>query len=74
MTKQLFPFVEIPDNYKDIIGVPDPGTRLYRAYGSSDDAVKWSDAVFNICHGYGAVSPGGVAMYAKVSRPGVHKN
>jgi hypothetical protein len=73
MTKQPFPFVEIPDKYHEIIGIPDPGTRLYRAYGSNDDAVKWSDAVFNICHGDGAVSPGGVAMYAKVSRPGVHK-
>jgi len=68
-----FPFVEIPEHLKEIIGVPDAGTRLYRAYGSEDDAVKWSDAVFEICHGDGAVSPGGVAMYAQVSRPGVHK-
>lgn len=73
MSKYQFPFVEIPEHYKEIIGVADPGTRLYRAYGNNDDAVRWSDAVFDICHGDGAVSPGGVAMYAKVSRPGVHK-
>jgi hypothetical protein len=68
-----FPFVEIPDHLKEIIGMHDPGTRLYRVYGNKDDAVKWSDAVFDICHGDGAVSPGGVSMYAQVSRPGVHK-
>ncbi|RPH50805.1 MAG: hypothetical protein EHM85_08975 [Desulfobacteraceae bacterium] len=68
-----FPFVEIPEHFKEIIGVPDPGTRLYRAYGSEDFGETWADAVFEICHGDGAVSPGGVAMYAHVTRPGVHK-
>jgi hypothetical protein len=68
-----FPFVEIPEQFKEIIGVPDPGTRLYRAYGSEEDSRKWADAVFDICHGAGSVSPGGAAMYARVSRPGVHK-
>ncbi len=73
MGKDSFPFVEIPEHLKEIIGVPDPGTRLYRAYGSEEDGSKWSDAVFDICHGDGCVSPGGVAMYARVSRPGVHQ-
>lgn len=73
MSSIPFPFVEIPEHLKEIIGVPDPGTRLYRAYGTEADGSKWSDAVFDICHGDGAVSPGGVAMYARVSRPGVHK-
>ena len=73
MRKNSFPFVEIPEHLKEIIGVPDPGTRLYRAYGTSEDCSKWADAVFEICHGDGSVSPGGVSMYAGVSRPGVHK-
>lgn len=68
-----FPFVKIPKRYEVIIGVPDPGTRLYRAYGSEDECRKWSDAVFEICANEGSVSPGGAAGYAKVSRPGVHK-
>jgi hypothetical protein len=73
MDSKSFSFIEIPEQLKEIIGVPDPGTRLYRAYGSEEDVSKWSDAVFDICHGEGCVSPGGVAGYAGVSRPGVHK-
>lgn len=73
MSVDVFPFVAIPEHLKDIIGLPDPGTRLYRAYGNEDDGIKWADAVFEICHGDGAVSPGGAAMYARVTRPGVHK-
>lgn len=69
--KESFPFVEIPEQYKEIIGVPDPGTRLYRAYGSEEESTKWFDAVFEIC--ISAVSPGGAAGYARVSRPGVHQ-
>lgn len=73
MGTDTFPFVEIPEHLKDKIGIPDPGTRLYRAYGTEDDESVWADAVFDICHGDGCVSPGGAAGYAKVSRPGVHK-
>lgn len=68
-----FPFVEIPEHLKEIIGDAEAGTRLYRVTGTEEDAVKWADAVFEICRGDGAVSPGGVSMYAGVSRPGVHK-
>jgi hypothetical protein len=66
-------FVEIPEHLIEIVGVLDPGTRLYRAYGTEKDSTKWFDAVFEICQGDGAVSPGGAAGYAKVSRPGVHQ-
>lgn len=72
MGNDPFPFIEIPDRFKEIIGIPDPGTRLYRNYGTQEDSTKWFDAVFEICHG-GAVSPGGAAGYAQVSRPGVHQ-
>lgn len=71
--KKKFPFVEIPNHFIELIGKPDPGTRLYRAYGNEDDMQKWFDAVIEICHGEGSVSPGGAAGYAKVSRPAVHK-
>jgi len=73
MVVDSFPFVEIPEYLKDKIGIPDPGTRLYRAYGTEEDESAWADAVFEICHGDGSVSPGGAAGYARVSRPGVHK-
>lgn len=73
MGADSFSFVEIPENLKDKIGIPDPGTRLFRAYGTEEECSTWSDAVFDICYGEGCVSPGGAAGYARVSRPGVHK-
>jgi len=29
-----FPFVEIPQHLQEIVGEPDPGTRIFRAYGN----------------------------------------
>jgi hypothetical protein len=71
--KKEFPFVEIPERFKEIIGPADPGTRLYKAVGGRDDFREWSDAVFEICGGESAVSPGGAALYTYASRAGVHK-
>lgn len=71
--KKDFPFVEIPENFKEIIGEPDPGTRLYKAIGGRDDFRVWSDTVFEICEPEGAVSPGGASLYTYATRAGVHK-
>jgi hypothetical protein len=68
-----FPFIEVPEHLLDILGQPDPGTRLYRAYGSEDQCAKWFETVLEVCQGQSAVSPGGVSMYVRVSRAGVHK-
>lgn len=68
-----FLFVEIPPHLKKIVGEPDPGTRIFRAYGNEEDFDKWFDAVWEICGDDKAVSPGGVSMFAKVTRAGVHK-
>lgn len=68
-----FPFVEIPKHLQEIVGKPDRETRIFRAYGNEDDFSRWFDAVWDICGEERAVSPGGVSMYAKVSRAGVHK-
>lgn len=73
MDVESFPFLKIPEHLEEILGVPDPGTRLYRAYGSEENCRKWTDAVFEICRDAGCLSPGGAAGYAKVTRPGVHK-
>lgn len=73
MGTESFPFIKIPEHLKDKIGVPDLGTRVYRAYGPEEGFAEWSDIVFQICYGEGCVSPGGAAGYARVSRPGVHK-
>ena len=71
--QQDFPYVTIPEHLKSIIGDPDPGTRTYRAYGTEEEENKWFDAVWEVCDPEMAVSPGGVSMFAKVSRAGVHK-
>jgi hypothetical protein len=73
MSSTDFQFVQIPEHLKPIIGTPDRGTRLFRRFGSSEDYRVWWDAVCEICGEEGAVSPGGVSMYAQVSRSGVHK-
>jgi hypothetical protein len=72
--KKEFPFVKIPEELLEMFGEADKGTRMYRKYGSEDDFDKWFDAVIDVTQkDGGTVSPGGAAMYAKVSRPAVHK-
>jgi hypothetical protein len=71
--KKDFPFVEIPERFLEIIGPADPGTRMYKAVGDREDFRVWSDAVFEICDGEGAVSPGGASLYTYATRAGVHK-
>ncbi len=68
-TKPLL--TEIPPDLLRLAGEPDPGTRIYRREGSSDEMAEWFDKV---CVPLNAlVSPGGAAVYAQVSREGVYK-
>lgn len=68
-----FPYVTVPERLNEIIGEVVPNTRTYRAYGKEEDINKWFDAVWEVCEPDMAVSPGGVSMFVKVSRAGVHK-
>jgi hypothetical protein len=64
-------FVEIPDGILPIIGEPDPGTRIFRQTGSQNHTAEWFEV---ISEQFGRlVSPGGVCMFAPVSRAAVHK-
>lgn len=65
--------VEIAQRLLPLVGEPDKGTRLYRAYAEVEDFERWFEVVCEICEPDGSVSPGGVSMYARVSRAGVHK-
>ena len=65
--------VSIPTELRGVLGRPDPGTRCWRWFGTEQEMRGWFDAVMATCAPDGAVSPGGVAMYARVSRAGVHK-
>ena len=72
--KTDFPFVNVPNSLRTLIGDPDPeGTRMYHRFGTEDEMSEWFDAVVEICEPEGSVSPGGAAGYARVSRAGVHK-
>lgn len=67
-----FPFEVVPEELKEIIGDPDPGTRIYRAEGGQEEHQIWFDAVRKICS-EGKVSPGGAGHFAPVSRAAVYK-
>lgn len=66
-----FGYIKVPPELHKVVGEPVPGTRLYRKEGPDSEASYWSDALFEA---FGPmVSPGGVAMYAPVSRAAVHR-
>jgi hypothetical protein len=66
-----FIFVEIPEEFVLLMGPRDEGTRIFRAEGNHAEMRKWFDAV---CEYIGpCMSPGGAAVYAKVSRAAVYK-
>src|SRR5678815_3972900 len=63
--------VVIPPAFEHLIGVADEGTRIYRAEGNHPQMRQWFDG---LCLHIGpCVSPGGAAIYAKVSRAAVYK-
>jgi len=66
-----FPYVDVPENYRAIVGERDSGTRCYHAYGPAEDFRRWSWAVGRVCGR--TISPGGVVMYVRCTRAGVHK-
>jgi hypothetical protein len=63
--------VAIPPAFEHLAGVLDEGTRIYRAEGNHSQMRQWFDG---LCQHIGpCVSPGGAAVYAKVSRAAVYK-
>jgi hypothetical protein len=66
-----FPFVEVPESLQSMLGIPDPGTRIYRRDGSQEESAVWFDAITDVIGP--SVSPGGVGMYCPVSRAAVYK-
>lgn len=66
-----FPFVVITAKQRKFTGEPDEGTRIYRMEGPEEDLRAWFEA---ITEAFGpTVSPGGVTMFAPVSRAAVYK-
>lgn len=64
-------FTAIPEPFAELSGQADAGTRIFRAEGNHAEMRRWFDA---LCQHIGpCVSPGGAAVYAKVSRAAVYK-
>ena len=66
-----FPYIEIPKGIEVFIGEKDEGTRIYRAEGPESHCEAWFNALSEAFGGM--VSPGGVQMFAPVSRAAVYK-
>ena len=66
-----FQFLDIPDELLPVIGKPDDGTRIYRIKGDENGTGPWFEALSKVAGR--TVSPGGVGMFAPVSRAAVHK-
>lgn len=66
-----FPFVGVPKGALKYLGEKDPKTRIYRREGSDDETEEWMDKVMEVAGQ--VISPGGVCIYARVSRAAVYK-
>lgn len=64
-------FVEVPNALHLIVGTPDPGSRVYRIDGLKPEIAPWFGVIDELAGPL--VSPGGVSMFAPVSRAAVHK-
>ena len=71
METGLFGFINIPPVLSEFVGFVDEGTRTYRAKGDHRAMRRWFDAICE--HAGPCLSPGGAAVYAKVSRAAVYK-
>ncbi|CCK81149.1 hypothetical protein [Desulfobacula toluolica] len=71
--REVINFIDIPEEYKQAIGAPDPGTRLYRQFGHDKEKELWWDAILSITKERNVVSPGGASSFVGVSRTAVHK-
>lgn len=68
---ESIPFVEITKSALPVFGKRDAETRVYRREGTAQEVAAWFDKIIEIAGP--AVSPGGVCMYAHVSRAAVYK-
>lgn len=64
--------VDVPEALLPIVGPPDPDTRMYRTEGDAAQCAHWFNQLVE-AYPDSLVSPGGVSMFAPVSRAAVHK-
>ncbi len=63
--------IEVPPEVLPVVGNPDIGSRVYRREGQESECGEWFQALDAFTGPL--VSPGGVSMFAPVSRAAVHK-
>lgn len=63
--------IVVPPEVLPVVGAPDTGTRVYRRDGLESECGEWFQAVDAFTGPL--VSPGGVSMFAPVTRAAVHK-
>jgi hypothetical protein len=68
-----FPFIEVPDDLRKLVGKPTPGTRAYRQEGTHEECGQWLEALGEHYQGDVGLSPSGVSMFVPVQRAAVHK-
>src|ERR1700722_5288372 len=72
-----FPYLVITKKDRAIVGKKDPNTRIYRFTGVEEDPkADWGVWFRALCDRFPEddfVSPGGVSMFAEVSRAAVYK-
>ena len=68
-----FPFIEVPKDWRKIIGEPTPGTRAYRREGTHAECGQWIEDLGLHYKGDVGISPAGVTMFVPVQRAAVHK-
>jgi len=65
--------VEVKTSDRALVGKPDLGTRKFRQSGPEEDSGQWFDKLCDRFPEEHFVSPGGVCMYAGVSRAAVYQ-
>jgi len=65
------PFVEIPPEMAEVIGLREGDSRVYAKEGTLEECAPWYDALHEIVGP--CVSPGGVAMYCPVTRAATNR-
>jgi hypothetical protein len=68
-----FPFIEVPEDLRKIVGEPTTGTRAYRREGTHAECGQWIEDLGLYYKGDVGISPAGVTMFVPVQRAAVHK-
>jgi len=65
-------YVEVTKHDRALVGKPKPGTRIFHQSGPAEESGVWFERLTQRYPGESFVSPGGVSMFAPVSRAAVY--